>query len=273
MLQNYLKYKPRMLGPKQSELNENFQRAYRDIKTLVTEDELETVIEATVKRIRATLPAGARIGAAWSGGKDSVVVDYILRRAGFDFPSCIGMTDELEYPEFMRFVTNNMPPDLIVYNSGHTIKWLSNNLDWLFPDNSTKAARWFKAVQHAAQDKFYKEKRLTHLITGRRLKDRNYVGPGGLYRNRGTGTVRYSPIFDWTHEMVLACIAYRNLPLAPFYTWPNGWIVGSGNWAARQWTGSTYNGWAEVAAIDPGVVKRVAGFIESANDYVRTVGL
>ena len=66
---------------------------------------------------------------------------------------------------------------------------------------------------------------------------------------------------------------YYNLPVAPFYNWINGWVVGSGCWAARQWTGSIEKGWQEVYSIDPNVVKEAATLIPSAEEYVRNMGI
>lgn len=260
-----------MLGYKQKEDNENFVRTWGNIKTIVPRSHIDDLIERTVHKMRGRL-AGYRYGLAWSGGKDSVVVHYLLQRVGGRFPSCIGMTKGLEYPAFMKFVTLNMPEDLKVYMSKHDLDWLQEHLDWLFP--TTKVAKkWFKAVQHSAQDRFFKEQDLQILVTGRRRKDYNHCGPKGedIYKNKRTGVVRYSPIADWTHEETLACMAYYNLPLAPFYGWPNGWVVGSGCWAARQWCGSIQNGWKEVYSIDPMVVKKAAEYIPSALHFLKSI--
>lgn len=260
-----------MLSYKQRESNEHFVSVYKNIESYITKQEVDTAIGIGIARLRQTI-FGSKFGIAWSGGKDSVVLDFIARQAYKEFPSCIGMTEDLEYPEFMKFVTNNMPLDLTVYNSGHNLKWLSENLDWLFPKDSAQAAKWFKAIQHTAQNKFYKDKGLQILLTGRRKLDKNYVGTNGIYKNKQTGVVRYSPLYDFTHEQVLGIIHYYNLPLAPFYSWPNGFIVGSGCWAARQWTGSVEKAWSEVYAIDKTVVQKAAKYIKSAADYVRNLG-
>jgi 3'-phosphoadenosine 5'-phosphosulfate sulfotransferase (PAPS reductase)/FAD synthetase len=262
-----------MLGIKQREDNSRFVYTWENIGSIISKEQVDAKIEATLENMRTILSPRIKYGAAWSGGKDSVVVDFLVRRLGREFPSCIGMTDDLEYPEFMRFVTNNMPHDLVVYNSGHTLEWLSVNQDMLFPKTSEIAKLWFVGIQHRAQNKFFHDKRLDVLITGRRKKDANYTGKNGIYKNKGTSVVRYSPIHDWTHEETLGVMKYYNLPVAPFYSWPNGWVVGSGCWAARQWTGSIEAGWEQVYAIDPSVVHKAAEYLESANDYVRTLGL
>ncbi|MFM8759096.1 MAG: hypothetical protein ACKODS_06060, partial [Methylophilaceae bacterium] len=65
---------------------------------------------------------------------------------------------------------------------------------------------------------------------------------------------------------------YYRLPLAPFYSWPNGFIVGSGCWAARQWTGTIEKAWSEVYSIDSSVVIKASKYIKSAEEYVRNLG-
>lgn len=261
--------KIKQLGFKQKESNQRFKYVWNNITSIVTKEELDNHIQLTLFKMNSVLN-GKRYGLAWSGGKDSVVVDFLLKQFNESYPSCIGMTKGLEYPEFMQFVTLNMPNDLKVYMTKHDVVWLSNNLDWLFP-NTKQAAKWFKAVQHSAQNSFFKDKNLEVLVTGRRKKDYNYCGQNGLYKNKNTKVVRYSPIYDWTHEMTLACIKYYNLPLAPFYSWLNGWVVGSGNWAARQWCGSIKNGWNEIYQIDKTVVQNAAKHIESAKQFLECV--
>lgn len=262
-----------MLGRKQREDNKRFLHTWNNIETIISKWEVDNRIDKTLWKMQEVLGGQVRYGSAWSGGKDSVVVDFMLRRLGKEFPSCIGMTHDLEYPEFMQYVTNNMPHDLKVYNSGHTLKWLSENLHMLFPKDSNIAKQWFINIQHKAQNTFWKDKNLDVLITGRRNKDSNYCGKNGIYKNKGTQVVRYSPIYDWSHEETLGVMHYYNLPVAPFYNWINGWVVGSGCWAARQWTGSIEKGWQEVYSIDPNVVKEAATLIPSAEEYVRNMGI
>ncbi len=260
-----------MLGQKQKETNSHFVETYARIREIVSKEALDQLILETVNSMKIVI-GSKKSGIAWSGGKDSVVLEFLCSKIR-KMPSCIGMTDDLEYPEFMAFVTSNMPEGLKVYNSGQSLEWLSNNLKWLFPKTSNEASKWFKAIQHNAQNKFFQEKGLDILLTGRRKADMNYTGVNGIYKNKQTGVVRYSPIYKWSHEEVLACIYYYNLPLAPFYNWNNGWIVGSGCWPARQWTGSDQRAWAEVWAIDQSVVIRASKCIKSAEQYVRNLGI
>ena len=44
--------------------------------------------------------------------------------------------------------------------------------------------------------------------------------------------------------------------------------MGTGPWAAREYTGSIENGWQEVYEIEPKIVERAAYYIESAADFL-----
>lgn len=259
------------LGYKQRESHEHFLQVEQDIRSIVSRAELDNEIEKKVAYIRKVV-GRKRFGVAWSGGKDSVVVELLTSMALGGHPTAMGMTHDLEYPEFMRWVTHHMPQDFKVYNSGHSLEWLAKNPHWLFPKTSSRASRWFKVVQHAAQEKFVAEKGLECLILGRRRKDYNNTGTDGVYKHKD-GALRFSPIYDWSHELVLACMSYYGLPRAPFYSWPNGYVVGSGNWAARQWEQTDHEAWHAVTQIDASIVMRASKYLKSADEYVRSMGL
>ena len=159
---------------------------------------------------------------------------------------------------------------VVQYNIGQ------NNLipQVLFPSNATIAAKWFKLIQHNAQDYFVKKYDLDLIILGRRKLDTNYTGKAGenIYTNR-KGITRYSPLDDWSHEHVMAVIAYyMNADLPPNYYWPNGWVVGTGCWPARQWTGSVFNAWKEIYIIDKSIVHKAANYLPSAKQFLQKIG-
>lgn len=175
------------------------------------------------------------------------------------------ITAGLEYPEFLRWATDHMPPGLTVVKTPQDMEWLVRNPGMLFPQTAAIAAKWFRIVQNDGQERFYQRHGTDLLLTGRRRKDGNMVGPRGqnIYTN-GRGVTRYSPMADWSHEEVVGFNFYRDHPCPPTYTWPNGFRVGTGPWAARQYTGSIENGWREVYAIDPQIVRDAAMRFPSA---------
>ncbi len=256
-----------IIGKKQSSDNATFVRAWQHIEELVSYDEAAALVERTVAEIREKT-AGLRVAYAWSGGKDSLALQYVCEQAGIK--DCVlGIARKLEYPAFLRWVEDNKPEGLqILSNDSLTLEWLDRHPDMLFPRQSSKAARWFSLIQHRAQAQFFKEHDLDMLILGRRLQDGNHCGEGFIYTD-AKGVTRYSPIAGWKHEEVLAVIHYfMNDNLPPIYEWPNGWVVGTACCAGRQYCSSVLWGWKEVYGIDPSVVEQAAKVIPSARDFL-----
>ena len=50
------------------------------------------------------------------------------------------------------------------------------------------------------------------------------------------GVVYYSPIYNWSHEDVMAYIENFNIKLPPLYRWTNGFQVGTGRSLGRPRT-------------------------------------
>jgi 3'-phosphoadenosine 5'-phosphosulfate sulfotransferase (PAPS reductase)/FAD synthetase len=247
-----------MLARKQSASHEDFVEALLKIEDIVP----RTVIDAKIERARAEIlsrTAGQRVAYAWSGGKDSQALRFVIEPLGI--AECVlGITD-LEYPAFLRWVTDVMPDGLTILNNGLGLDWLVKNPEMLFPATSVIAARWFRLVQHAAQNK-YARGRFDLLLLGRRRADGNFTGRDGVYTSKGV--TRYSPLRDWTHEDVLAVCHYYALPLPPCYGWPRGFRVGTGPWPARQWCASREQGWREVAVIDRAIVETASAYFPEA---------
>lgn len=260
-----------MLPRKQRSDQSDWLDVLKNIDSLISKNEIENLIDRTVERIKKDIK-GKRVAFGWSGGKDSLAIQYLCKEIGFQ--DCVfGMTN-LEYPAFLQWATDYMPDELEVINNGFDIIWLSINPQMLFPQDAKTAAKWFRLVQHEAQSKYFKKHRLKMLILGRRLADGNFCGRNGvnIYTNK-KGVTRYSPIYDWTHEQVLRLITYYEIKLPPNYFWPRGFRVGTGPWAARQWTGSIYNGWQEIWEIDCKIVWQAAGCVPSARIFLESEGL
>lgn len=259
-----------ILGKKQTENNDRFAHVWAHIQKYVSKDHIDNLIDKTVQETKDTIQ-GKKCGYGWSGGKDSVALKFIMDEVGV-YHSVMGMTHNLEFPAFMKYATLNMPDGLDIYNSGLDLNWLASNLQMLFPKDSKTAAKWFSIVQHKAQVFLRDKYQLELLILGRRKQDSNYVGKGtNIYYNKGQKLWRYSPLSDWLHEEVMGLMYYYDLPLSPCYSWPNGWVVGSGNWAARQWTGSTEQGWREIHMIDNTIVEFAATKIQSAEQFLNKI--
>lgn len=250
---------------KQTTVESDWINAIDNIENIISREQMNQLIDRTVNDILLKTN-NKKAAYSWSGGKDSIALRYVCELAGV--AESVFVYCDLEYNAFMKWVYQNKPHGCEMINTGQDLIWLSKHQNMLFPQDSKTAAKWFKIVQHTGQERYYKEHNLDMLLLGRRKADGNFVGRrNNIYTNQ-KGITRFSPIADWTHEEVLACIHYFNLPLPPIYGWKNGYICGTHNWAARQWTGSISNGWKEVYDIDPTIVVEASKYIESAGEFL-----
>lgn len=257
------------LGRKQAIKNADWLEALREIELTISREEIDNLSEKTISEIKA-FTDGKHAAYAWSGGKDSIILGKLCESVGIK--DCLIGVCNLEYPAFMAWIEANKPSACEVINTGLNLDWLAKHPEMLFPQDSSKAARWFSIVQHKAQREYFKKNSLDILILGRRRADGNYTGRGTNIYTDGKGVTRYSPLADWRHEDILAYIHYHNLPVPPIYGWKNGYLCGTHPWPARQYTGSVENGWKEVYDIDPSIVKLASEKIESARRFLEERG-
>jgi hypothetical protein len=130
-----------VLGRKQRIKNSDWIETFDRIEQLITKKELDQLVDKTVQDIKAKTK-GKKAAYAWSGGKDSLVLGEICRRAGIS--SCVLVISNLEYKAFTQWVEDNKPPELSIINTGQDIKWLVTHPHMLFPQDSKYAAQWFQ---------------------------------------------------------------------------------------------------------------------------------
>ena len=174
------------------------------IEELVPRDELEKAVATAVESIK-TMTQGKNVAYAWSGGKDSIVLSSICRLAGVN--ECMFAHTDLEYPAFLEWCLKNKPEDCEVVHIPYGLDWLAEHENMLFP-KGRELQKWYKIVQRAAFTKYFFDHKLDMMIVGHRKADGNIVGPDGTIR-KGSGEIRYSPLADWSHEMILAYITKR----------------------------------------------------------------
>lgn len=256
----------KVLGRKQTSSHEEWLQVMGNIERIVPKRELDNLLDRSVEDVKKKTK-GKKTAFAWSGGKDSIALQGVMERAGIE--ECLMGMSNLEYPEFLQWVTDYMPDGLEIINTGQDLEWLARNQQMLFPQDSNTAAKWFKIIQHTAQAKYYEKHNLDMIILGRRKADGNYIGKGNnVYTNR-EGVTRYSPIADWTHEHILAYLHYYYPnPLPPFYSWPRGYRCGTHSWPARQWCKGIRDGWREIFSINPSIVQQASQYIPSAKTFL-----
>ena len=95
------------IGRKQNARNEDFVWAWEHIESLVSRAEAEALVKKTVYAIWK-VTRGRRVGYAWSGGKDSIALQYVCERAGI-YRCVMGTSRSLELRMFMEWVERNKP--------------------------------------------------------------------------------------------------------------------------------------------------------------------
>jgi len=256
------------LGRKQRESNAHFVELWQNIEQVITQEHATRLVEDTARQAEQTIGT-SKVAYCWSGGKDSQALRVVMAKIGLEV-CLLAATRDLEYPAFMVWVQEQKPNGLEIIFTPQDLPFLALHQDWLFPQTAAVAMKWFRVIQHQAQREFARKYKLDMLILGRRRQDGNYVDNGdgtGIYSDRN-GVTRYSPLRDWTHEEVLGVCHYFNASMPPIYSWPNGFIAGTGAWPARQWTGSIENGWQEVWQVDPEIVRRAAPYVLSGQQFL-----
>jgi 3'-phosphoadenosine 5'-phosphosulfate sulfotransferase (PAPS reductase)/FAD synthetase len=232
--------------------------------------QLDALIERTVADIKRTV-GSKRAAFAWSGTKDSLVLAHIARLAGIH--RCVLAITDLEYPEFLRWVTDCMPDGLTVISTGLNLQWLQQYPRMLFPQGAHWLRHWHTVVQQRAHEQYYKDQKLGMLLLGHRREGHYSYGPFKelTWRDR-SGVIRYTPLVDWSPAAMLSLIHRERIPTPPCYGWPRGLQVGPGPWPARQGTTSTYHGFHEVWQIDPDLVRSAAPQLPEAARWLDLTG-
>lgn len=237
-------------------------------------DQLDELVARTVAAIRhETRARGRRVGYAWSGGKDSQVLAWLMTRAGVHH-SVLAVTTGLEFPAMRAWHAEHQPSGCTVIAQPLDLGWLADHPKMLFPQRHYGVA-WVSLVSRRAQAIFFHREALDLLAVGTRRAQRQYVGSAGCrdrYLN-AAGVTRWSPIADWTDAQIEALIAREKLAVAPFYGWPRGAAVGPVPWPARQHTRSLEHGFDECWAIDAQVVRDAAQVIPAAAAWMNLQGV
>ena len=199
-----------------------YDHAHHDVSKL----HCERLISQTRRGIELTLRDKTAVY-GWSGGKDSVVLEYILRPFGLHGVCAL---TQLEYPIVEHFVQRFCPPLVKVVRTEHGIEWLKRNPRFLLPRDTRTKSEWYKIVQQNGLDDFAHERFASLVVTGRRRSDGNSI-PSLIYTPKNAPT-RYAPLMNFTHAEVWAIMRHYELPEYPLYTLhPTSLITGTGCWA------------------------------------------
>jgi len=114
---------------KQSLQHEDFLRLWSAARERVDPERLESLTEQTLEEIERACK-GRTAAYAWSGGKDSLVLEHLCTRAGIT--EGVLVITELEVPAFLRWATDAMPKGLSIIKRPLDLPWLASNPSMLF---------------------------------------------------------------------------------------------------------------------------------------------
>ncbi len=255
----------RHLGRKQTSNNADWIYAMEHIEELISPEEVEAYADEAIANIRMASD-GKHAAYAWSGGKDSIVLASLCEKAGVAdgyFAYC-----NLDYPEFVGWCSDHKPSGVMMMHTGFGLDWLADHQELIFAEGLT-GQRWHQISQRGPFTRMFFDNHLDVLIVGHRVIDGNVCGKDGYIRKK-SGEVRYAPISDWPHEVLLGYIRYHHLELPPIYSWKNGFVIGTHAWPEREFCKTLEQGYREVYEIDPSIIVAAAEKIPSARHFLET---
>lgn len=253
----------RYIGRKQTSSNSDWLYAVENIESLISADEVEAYAADAVETIRS-VANGNHVAFAWSGGKDSIVLAALCADAGVT--EGYMAYSALDYPAFVQWCRENKPAGVTMMNTGYDLDWLSRNQELLFAQGAV-GQRWHQISQRRPFTRMYFDKHLDILLVGHRTIDGNVCGCDGYIR-KNSGEVRFAPMADWPHEVLLGYIHYHHLLLPPIYSWKDGYVQGTHAWPEREFCGTLEQGYREVYDIDPSIILAAAEKIPTAKAFL-----
>ena len=255
-----------VLGRKQTSENATWLNALANIERFVSRKEVDTYSDWAIERIQDAVK-GKNAAYAWSGGKDSIVLGDLCRRAGLS--QGFFAYSDLDYPAFVRWCMEYKPEGVVAMHTGYDLDWLAEHQNLIFARGAI-GQRWHLINQRGPFTDMYFGNHLDVLIVGHRVIDGNVCGKDGLIQKK-TGETRYAPIYDWPHELLLGYIHYNGLALPPIYGWKDGFVQGTHAWPERDHCATLNQGYREVYEIDPSIIVKAAEKIPSAAAFLREV--
>lgn len=263
------------LKRKHNNAQSSWEDGYNRSTDLYSESHMRSRMLQAAERIASHPVDVDKMFYGWSGGKDSVVLQRVCEIAGVK-KSVLGICDrQFEFPAMHDFCIENKPPMCDVYTAAISYDFLENNPKYLFPYKyRDRRALHPRLVIHASWEYCRKKNGCETLLLGHRVKDGNICGDNGLYMGR-TGLTKLCPIYDFTHEEVFAAIKYFNLPLAPIYSMPDGYNMGTGPWVyvKPKDEESKDSAMDLVASIDVSVLQNSAPHLSVIREYCDRKGI
>lgn len=227
-----------------------FQNAHREI----SKHACKMLVERLRMFVQRVVDAADLIAPpvwGWSGGKESVVLEYVLRP--FDWRAVCVLT-HLELPQTERFIARHLPKKSDIVTTRHDLIWLRDNPEFLFPRTEAARTEYKRQTVTEPLERYAKDYEAGMLITGRRRANGDSV-PGVVYV--GERSVRsFAPLLELSTAEIWAIIRHFDLPINPLYNQLMSSLVrGTGGWP-------TLVSWEVMRACDPRFYEEIRPFFE-----------
>jgi len=258
----------KVIGRKQTSKNSEWLHALANIESIVTEDEVDAAIDKAVNDV-LHVTSGKKVAYGWSGGKDATALRHVCELAGIK-ASFFGRS-ELDFPAFAQWCKENMPENCEIIDTLRTYYFLAAHPEALFPNHKDREPGDLMlrtGPQYTFQKWFDLHPETDFILVGHRTIDGNVTGKNKFLANK-KGMVRYSPIADWTHELVLGLVYYKGYEFAPNYWYPNGFVNGTHCWNDTVGIETIPEGWEYVWNIDKSIVEKAMQYnIQGAKEHI-----
>lgn len=195
---------------------------------------------------------------AFSGGKDSLVILHTLHKIGAAIHCVSIRTAELDYPTHLNYLATFDNCEIV--STWHTIEWLSQHTEFLFPESSAVRNKWFRMIQRGGCQKYSRRYGADLLIWGRR--DQENTCNGDSYDLHGI--IQAHPIRDWRTEEVWLYLRHYQVRVSPLYDLPLAHIRGVHRWNTRRRSDGELNPFTVIAKYAPAICEKAALYFPEA---------
>lgn len=185
-----------------------------------------------------------------SGGKDSIVVDHLLKESDLEYESLLvsyGTTSTHVEPDVTR-----------VINCGFDWDWYVDKPQYLF----TQEPRFRNKLWARGHQKVIRQEGQNYdiVILGRRLKENTVKSK----RYKVGDTSMYFPIRDWGYGQLFAYIKTRGIELPHYYFLPHGMTRDWGWEDLAEFPLDEDEAWEAIKQYDPIQLERASKYFEKA---------
>lgn len=258
----------KIIGRKQTSKQSDWLYVYNNIDKIISEDHIKRLENEAIEWITQTV-IGTKYFYGWSAGKDSLVLEPILKKAGISGGVCF--VTQLEYNDYIEYIERNIPDDVKLVVVPFDMEWLAENPHYLFPECGKLHTQFFSMVQRDHLNKYFYDGNYDQMILGHRRQDGNHT-PCRLYET-SKGLKKNNAIMHWTQEEVIAYLHYNNINLPNIYFYPDGFKQGTGAWnkMMRSKERPIEKCWEYVFNQEPPIVIEAAKYFESAGRFLDSV--